>query len=122
MKNTFRALLASASIAVLFGAAIPAAASDSEPMHVSVPFAFKAGKTMLPAGDYAVYSADSNVIMIKGLGGNAILLGAPGADAVIDKAGISFERDGDNYCLKSVHAWGKTSSTRLAGASGAEEK
>lgn len=123
MKNTFRTLLASTSISVpglamlgfaILGGALPATANDGEPLHVKVPFAFRAGKTTLPAGEYAVYSEDSNIIMIKGTGGNAILLGSATEDVAPDKSGISFERDANGYCLKSVHVWGKSAATRIA--------
>lgn len=117
MKNTLRTLLASTSLAVFglvtFGAAVPAFASDNEPLHVTVPFAFRAGKTLLPAGEYFVYTEASNVIMIKGTRGSAILLSSPSSVAASDKVGISFDRDGDDYCLRSVHAWGKPVSSRI---------
>lgn len=126
MKNTFRTLLASSPLAVLgltlLGGALPAMANDGEPLHVKVPFSFRAGKTMLPAGEYAVYSEESNIIMIKGAGGNAILLGSATNDSAPDKAGISFERDATGYCLKSVHVWGKSAATRIADGPVAVEK
>lgn len=122
MKNTLRTLLAFTSIAFI-GTAVPAFASDSEPLHVSVPFAFKAGKTMLPAGDYTVSSDDSRVIMIKGNKGSAILLGSAGAEGTGEKSGVSFERDASGYCLKSVFSAGKTASTRVLDApSGSDDK
>jgi len=120
MKNTLRALLAFTTITV-FGAAVPAFAADSEPIHVSVPFAFKAGKTTLPAGDYTVYSDDSRIIMIKGAHGSAILLGSAGADVPTDKAGVSFEKDANGYCLKSIYSLGKGTAAILSTTS-TEEK
>ena len=120
MKNSLRALLAFTTLAV-FGSAVPAFGSDSEPLHVSVPFAFKAGKTLLPAGDYSVYSDDSRVIMIKGTHGSAILLGSAGPEGPGDKSSVSFEHDGTGYCLKTVHSWGKMSSTRVLDAPGADK-
>lgn len=126
MKNTFRALLASTSLAVcglaVSATAVPAFASDNEPMRVKVPFAFRAGKTLLPAGEYSVYSEDSSIIMIKGASGSAILLGSPLSVAPSDKIGISFDRDTDGYCLRSVHAWGKPVSTRIPETSIALDK
>ena len=114
MKNTLRALLAFTTIAV-FGAAVPAFASDSEPLHVSVPFAFKAGKTTLPAGDYTVYSEGSRIIMIKGARGSAMLLGSANVDAPADKSGVSFEKDASGYCLRSVFSLGKGLTASAAG-------
>lgn len=112
MKTSFRALLALTTLAVT-GAVSPAFASDGEPLHVTVPFAFKAGKTLLPAGDYTVYSDDSRVVIVKGAHGSAILLGSAGPDVAGDKSGVSFERDSTGYCLKSIHSYGKVSSTVL---------
>ncbi len=114
MKTTFRTFFASSLIALAtFGGASSALASDTEPLHVSVPFSFRAGKTMLPAGDYSVYSENSNVIMIKGAQGSAIVLGLSSTEGVSDKAGVSFDRDAAGYCLRSVHVFGKTASTRI---------
>jgi len=112
MTNKLRTLLAFSAIAV-FGAALPAVAADPDPMHVTVPFAFTAGKTTLPAGSYVVTEEDSGVIMIKGNKGTAILLGTAGGDISTDKASISFERNDKGYYLKSVHGWGKISSSIL---------
>lgn len=112
MKNSLRALLAFTTFAV-FTTAIPAFAIDSEPLHVSVPFAFKAGKTTLPAGDYTVYSDDSRVIMIKGSRGSAILLGTAGSETLGDRSGVSFEKNTTGYCLKSVYNMGKLSLTNV---------
>jgi hypothetical protein len=121
MKKSFRALLAFTTISLAVGVA-PAFASDTDPLHVSVPFAFKAGKTVLPAGDYTVYSDDSRIIMIRGAHGGAILLGSAGSAVAGDKSAVSFEREGADYILKSVQSWGKTSSTRVLDVTGTEEK
>ncbi len=117
MTNKVRTLLASFAIAVA-GSAIPAFASESDPMHISVPFAFKAGKAILPAGDYVVQEEDSGLIMIRGQRGSAMLLGTAGGDASADKAGVSFERSEKGYTLKSVHGWGRISSSILPIAAG----
>lgn len=121
MKNTLRTLLAFSTLAVA-GTALPAWAGDSDPMHVSVPFAFRAGKTMLPAGDYTVSSDDSRVVMIRGTGGNAILLALSNTDADTTKSGVSFERDAGGYCLRSVHSWGKGTTILGGGPESAELK
>jgi hypothetical protein len=92
-----------------------------DPIHISVPFAFKAGKTTLPAGDYVVLEENSGIIVIKGSGGSAILLSSAGPDSIADKAGVSFARNDQGYVLKSVHAWGKISSSILPITSGQEK-
>ena len=107
-----RSLIAFSAIAVA-SAVVPAFGSEADPLHVSVPFAFKAGTTTLPAGDYTIAEENSGVIMIKGTHGNAIVLSWAGAENNSDKAGVSFARNERGYVLKSVHAWGRMSSSIL---------
>ena len=109
MNNKLRTLLAFSAIGMSLGAALPAFCSDLDPIHVSVPFAFVAGKTNLPAGDYTVYEENTHVIMLKGNHGSAILLGAPGEEDR-DKAGLSFQHTDKGYFLKAVHTLGRPSS------------
>jgi hypothetical protein len=120
MTNKLRTFLAFSAIAVAT-AVVPAFGSETDPMHISVPFAFKAGKTTLPAGDYVVVEENSGVILIKGSGGNAILLSSGASDTGADKAGVSFARNDQGYVLKSVHAWGRISSSILPVAPGQEK-
>jgi hypothetical protein len=112
MNKTLRMSLAFSTIAFA-GASLPAFAGEAGPMRVSVPFEFKAGKTSLPAGEYVVTEEDSGIILIKGSGGSAMLLGYSGSDADPDKATISFERNDKGYVLRSVHPWGRISSSVL---------
>jgi hypothetical protein len=112
MTNKLRTLLAFSTIAVATSV-VPAFCAEMDPMHITVPFAFKAGKTTLPAGDYVVMEENSGVIVIKGNRGNAILLSSAGPDTTADKAGVSFARNDQGYVLKSVHAWGRISSSIL---------
>jgi hypothetical protein len=112
MTNKLRSILAVSALAVT-AAAVPMFAGETDSLHISVPFAFKAGKTSLPAGDYVVLEQSSGVIMIKGNGGSAMLLSLSGSEASSDKAGVSFARSEQGYVLKSVHSWGKISSSIL---------
>ena len=112
MTNKLRALFAFSAIAVT-GAALPAFAADTDPLHVNVPFAFKAGKTTLPAGEYVVSEEDSGVIIIKGNKGSAMVLGISGTENNSEKSGMSFERNDKGYVLKSVHGWGRITSSIL---------
>ena len=121
MKTTLRTLLAFSTLAVPF-ASMPVLAGDSEPLHVSIPFSFRAGNTRLPPGDYTISNEDSRVVTIKGVGGNAIVLAIAGSDADVTKNGLSFDKEASGYCLKSVHAWGKSTSTLVAGTGNAELK
>jgi hypothetical protein len=120
MINKLRMLLAVSAIAVT-GAAVSAFAADTDPMHITVPFAFKAGKTTLPAGDYVVVEENSGIVMIKGTGGNAILLSSAGSDNTSDKAGVSFARGEQGYVLTSVHSWGRITSSILPIVAGQEK-
>ncbi|MES1256783.1 MAG: hypothetical protein ABUS51_00070 [Acidobacteriota bacterium] len=112
MTNKLRTLLAFSAFAVA-GTALPAIAGETDPMHINVPFAFKAGRTSLPAGEEVVMEEDSGIILIKGSGGSAMLLGSAGAAGDADKASVSFERNEKGYFLKSVHGWGRISSSIL---------
>ena len=120
MTNKLCSILAVSSLAVT-AAVMPAFGADTDSMHISVPFAFKAGKTSLPAGDYVIVGENSGIIMIKGNGGNAILLSSSGPDLTYDKAGVSFTRGEQGYVLTSVHAWGKISSSILPVTTGQEK-
>jgi hypothetical protein len=120
MTNKLRTLLAFSAIAVAT-AVVPAFGAENDPMHISVPFSFKAGKTTLPAGDYVIVEENSGIIVIKGNRGNAILLSSAGPDNAADKAGVSFARNEQGYVLKSVHAWGRISSSILPIAAGQEK-
>lgn len=108
MKSTFRALFAFSTIGLSL-AAVPASASQLDPLRVSVPFAFTAGKTSLPAGDYTVLEDDSKVILIRGSRGGVLLLGTYSAEVPGEKSGISFRHTAKGYILQAVHASGRPS-------------
>ena len=112
MTNKLRTLLAFSALTIA-GTALPAFAGDTDPMHVNVPFAFRAGRTTLPAGEYVVVEEDSGIILIRGSGGNAMLLSTAGPDDTTGKAGISFERSEKGFVLKSIHGWERISSSIL---------
>lgn len=108
MNNKLRTLLAFSAIGGSLMMALPAFGSDLNPIRVTVPFAFMAGKTNLPAGDYTVSEEYSHVIMLKGMHGSAILIGSSGQEDN-DKSGLSFEHNQNGYFLKAVHAVGRPS-------------
>ncbi len=112
MTKNIRTLLAFSIIAVA-GSALPACAAEINPIHVNVPFAFKAGKNTLPAGEYTVSEEESGVITIKGNKGGVMVLGSVAGDSTSDKASISFGKDEKGYYLKSVQGWGGISSNLL---------
>ncbi len=111
MKNTLRTLLACSTIA--FGLATAASAADVDAVRINVPFAFKAGKTTLPAGDYMVSEQGSNVVTLKGSHGSAILLGVPSDEADPTKTSLTFDHTDGGYVLKCVHGWGKSVSSAV---------
>ena len=112
MKTAIRTLLAF-STTLVFGAATMAFAADTDPLRINVPFAFKAGKANLPAGEYMVYEDDSKVITLKGTHGSAIVLGVPTSEADTSRASVTFDHTSEGYVLKCVHTWGKSVSSLI---------
>ncbi|HEV8371086.1 MAG TPA: hypothetical protein VGQ39_24290 [Pyrinomonadaceae bacterium] len=76
-------------------------------LRVSIPFAFNAGDTMLPAGKYRVHvvnpSSDRCVLQISGTDGTRVMIktmdvqGSPS-----EEAKLTFKRYGDQYFLTQV--------------------
>lgn len=108
MKNTLSTLLAYSAIGLSL-AALPAFAAESEPLHVNVPFAFTAGKTALPAGEYTVYENNAHLLMIRGAKASVLILGTPGVEAQDEKNALGFERTPKGIQLRSVHSAGRPS-------------
>ena len=90
-------------VAVLTMLVAGAAAQSSQRMLVSVPFAFAAGKTTMPAGDYVVTRRGSNVLEIRGAEGAALLTTAPlEVDEAGERAQVVFNRYDTGYVLAAV--------------------
>ena len=106
MNTKLRTLIASSTLG-LSVAASPVFAGELEPLRVTVPFAFTAGKASFPAGDYTVYENDAHLLTIRGVK-TAMILGTPGADVEDDRNTLSFERTEKGYALKAVRAAGKS--------------
>ena len=115
MTNKLRTLMAFSAISLSI-AALPAFGGDLEPLHVTVPFAFTAGKTNLPAGDYTVYENEAHLLMIRGSRGSVLILGTPGSETEDDKSALSFSHTDKGYLLKAVHSAGKASNLVTVGA------
>ena len=109
MNKQLRTLLAFFAIGIT-AAAVPAFAGELEPFHVTVPFAFKAGATVLPAGNYTVKEDSSHVVFLQGNRCGAILLATTGEESSDDKTALNFERTDKGYYLKSVQASGRPTS------------
>ncbi len=88
-------------------AALPAFGGELQPLHVSVPFTFTAGKTTLPAGEYTVTENESHIVMLRGEKSSVLLLSMPGTDSQNDKNALDFERTSKGFELRSIRAVGR---------------
>jgi hypothetical protein len=104
--NKLRTLMALGAIGLSL-AAIPAFGGELEPLRVTVPFAFTAGKTQLPAGDYTVYENDAHLLTIRGIKCGVLILGTPGTETDSEKSALSFQHTDKGYMLKAVQAAGR---------------
>ncbi|HVW07042.1 MAG TPA: hypothetical protein VHC90_00580 [Bryobacteraceae bacterium] len=89
---------------ITFAAFAASAFAMQEALAVKVPFAFKAGTTTLPAGDYRITEASPGVLLIRGektavFVPRAVLFGDP---AETGKARVTFTRTGDHYVLENA--------------------
>ena len=82
MNNKLRTLMAFSALSLSL-AAMPAFGGELETLRVTVPFAFTAGKTNLPAGDYTVYESDAHLLTIRGEKGSVLILGTPAGRLVL---------------------------------------
>lgn len=85
--------------------AASALANQGAELDVNIPFAFKAGATVLPAGTYRVTQAYSGFILIRSEKGGAFV---PRTAVVIDldsgKPTLKFNRSGEGYVLRAVES------------------
>src|SRR5579863_3468496 len=109
MTNKLTTLMAISAIGTSL-AALPASGADLTPLRVNVPFAFTAGKTAMPAGQYTVYESDSHVITIRGAKSAIMVLSLPGAESENEPNALGFERSGNGFALRTVRATGRPSS------------
>jgi hypothetical protein len=109
MTNKLSTLLAFSAIGMSL-AAMPAFGGDFTPLHVTVPFAFTAGKTAMPAGEYTVSETDTHVVTIRGAKSAVMVLAAPGAESDNETNALGFERTGKGFSLRAVRAAGRPAS------------
>lgn len=109
MINKLRTLMAFSAISLSF-AALPAFGGEIEPLRVTVPFAFTAGKTTLPAGQYTVSQSDSHVFMIRGAKTSILVLGSAGSDTEEDRNALSFHHTDKGYALTVIRTPGHAAS------------
>jgi hypothetical protein len=106
MKKSY--LTAVLMLTCLLGVGVSARAQDADAVVVSVPFAFVAGGTFLPAGAYRVSRVNPVVnreLAISGYNkGNAFLLPLAFDDdsAAANQPTLSFEHVGDKYFLSKI--------------------
>ena len=89
--------------------AVPAFCGSPETLHVTVPFAFTAGATNLPAGDYTVLEAESHVLTIRGNRTSAMVLSITGEEGAGDKNALTFRHTDRGYFLQTVYTGGRPS-------------
>jgi hypothetical protein len=109
MTNKLSTLLAVSAVGMSF-AAMSAFGAELAPLHVNVPFAFTAGKTAMPAGEYVVSETDSHVVTIRGAKTAVMVLATPGVESESETNALGFERNGKGFSLRSVRAAGRPSS------------
>ena len=88
---------------------LPASAAENDQIKVTVPFAFTAGKSHLPAGDYTVVEENgSGLILIESDKGKAMLITHNGPFVSEARAsGLRFQRTGKGLALTEVRMPGK---------------
>jgi hypothetical protein len=89
------------AFAVLATAAVASAATD---IDVRVPFEFKVGTSVLPAGTYRVTKASAGYLLIRGEKG-AVFVPANAFVFGTDEAGrtsVKFSRSGEHYVLQTA--------------------
>ena len=102
MKNTFRIAMLAPAVVLLSAAS---AFAQTPTMRVHIPFAFAAGESRLPAGDYRI-SMDPTFhrFLVEREGGSAIYLLAQRTShhSQEDRGALMFDKYGDRYFLRTV--------------------
>src|SRR6516164_8295745 len=96
-------------IAALFLALVSASLhAQTMNMRATIPFAFRAGETVMPAGDYIIRHSVHQLVLHKESGGPSILLLTNAALRRTPSPGsrVNFSRYGERYFLSSVWSQG----------------
>ena len=121
MKRLFYIPLA---IVVLLGAlatSVQAQSASSQRIIANVPFNFKVGKTILPAGKYTISvlnpSSDRRILQIRSTNGrsSAMVVTTEVIGDVAEKSKLVFERDGDRYYFVQAQMAGDSTSLAPVG-------
>jgi hypothetical protein len=107
ITDTLRSYLVAALVVVaLLGVtAIPASAQLVGPMTVEVPFAFVAGKKVLPAGTYVISPSTRSTVLVRtprGEHASIVTTMASDAKSALGRSEVLFKRYGDTYYLSEV--------------------
>lgn len=111
-------ILAMTGLLVFCGFAATQVVRAQEPLAVNIPFAFTAGETTLPAGEYRVQKMDGNsaVLLIRCTEPRgAVMVGthATGGGTPQEQSKLVFHRYGDQYFLSQVWNAGYSSGREL---------
>ena len=115
MKNTLCRITGILALAFL---ATTQVARAQEALLANIPFAFAAGQTTLPAGEYKVQKVtnDSSPLLIRSTDGNGtsiVMTFAASANAPQDKSKLIFRRHGNRYFLAQVWTAGSARGREL---------
>jgi hypothetical protein len=117
--------IASLVLVVLVAVSAQAQSRNNQQLRFHVPFAFAAGNSVLPAGDYRVTivnpSSDHSVLRITSSDGKSVMIRAVDVEGwAAPKAKLSFRHYGDRYFLAQV--WMAGESTGLVAPTSKTEK
>ena len=79
-------------------------------MRATIPFTFRAGETVMPAGDYIIRHREHQLVLHKEGGGPSIILLTNAASRLTPppESRLSFNRYGERYFLSSAWSQGTT--------------
>jgi hypothetical protein len=112
MKTYMSRVIGITSLAAIAIVAPARANAQSVETTANVPFAFVAGDTSLPRGQYrmATLPGHTDALMIRGLQHGAIILSQPAGSSRADNTPrLVFDRFGEQYFLREIHLAGNVS-------------
>ena len=117
--------IASLVLVVLVAISAQAQSRSDQQLRFHIPFAFNAGNSVLPAGDYRVKivnpSSDHSVLRITNSDGKSVMIRTTDVEGwAATKAKMSFRQYGDRYFLAQV--WMAGEATGLVAPTSKTEK
>ena len=116
-KIAYQLLIASLFVAVL--APMAAWAQTEDHLNVDVPFQFRAGNTLLPAGRYLVEPVDEsepNVLVFRGINNHAVAIVSTlptERSTYPDKSDLKFDKVGNQEVLTKIWVAGEEQGYQL---------